>query len=120
EGRPRVNLRLRARSASDRLESTAAAGTAASPARSQRPEAEVAYQNLKLRLHRQLIERIDFTALARLDISRANAELRTMIRSLIDETPAPLSQRDRGQLAEEILNEVNGLGPIEPLMRDPE
>jgi pilus assembly protein CpaF len=32
----------------------------------------------------------------------------------------PLSQRDREQLVDEILNEVHGLGPIEPLMRDPE
>ena len=115
-----MSLRLRGR-AFDRKEPEVAPGaTPASTARVQRPEAEIVYQNLKLRLHRLLIERLDFTALSRLDINRANAELRTMIRQLIDEQTAPLSQRDRIQLAEEIFNEVNGLGPIEPLMRDPE
>jgi pilus assembly protein CpaF len=116
-----MNLRLRTRNAFDRKDADATATPAvASTARVQRPEGEVAYQDLKLRLHRLLIERIDFGSLGRLDINRANAELRTMIRQLIDEQTAPLSQRDRIQLAEEIFNEVNGLGPIEPLMHDPE
>jgi pilus assembly protein CpaF len=39
---------------------------------------------------------------------------------LIEEQAVPLSQRDREQLTEEIIHEVYGLGPIEPLMRDPE
>src|SRR5213079_1227990 len=41
-------------------------------------------------------------------------------KQLIDEQAVPLSQRDREQLGAEILHEVQGLGPIEPLMRDPE
>jgi pilus assembly protein CpaF len=42
------------------------------------------------------------------------------VAQLIDEQAMPLSQRDREQLVDEILHEVHGLGPIEPLMRDPE
>jgi pilus assembly protein CpaF len=78
------------------------------------------YQDLKLRIHRELIDRIDLANLGRADLSSADVELRGAIAQLIDEQAVPLSQRDRAQLGEEILNEVHGLGPIEPLMRDPD
>jgi pilus assembly protein CpaF len=78
------------------------------------------YQDLKLRIHRELIDRIDLGNLGRADLSSADVELRGAIAQLIDEQAVPLSQRDRAQLGEEILNEVHGLGPIEPLMRDPD
>jgi pilus assembly protein CpaF len=79
-----------------------------------------AYQDLKLRIHRELLERIDLDNLGRLDLERATSELRGVIGQLIEEQSIPLSQRDREQLRDEILHEVQGLGPIEPLMRDPE
>jgi pilus assembly protein CpaF len=82
--------------------------------------AERAQQELKLRLHRDLLQRIDVTTLGRLDVEQATAELRSAIARLIDEQSVPLSQRDRLQLGEEILHEFNGLGPIEPLMHDPD
>jgi len=117
-----VNLRLR-RGALERKPDQPSAQNGPSPGvarRSQRSASEIAYQDLKLRLHRLLLERIDLGSLARLELARANAELRSAIRQLIDEQPTPLSQRDRGQLTDEILAEVHGLGPIEPLMRDPD
>jgi pilus assembly protein CpaF len=43
-----------------------------------------------------------------------------VVAQLIEEQTTPLSQRDRETLRDEILHEVRGLGPIEPLMRDPE
>src|SRR5439155_3379395 len=79
-----------------------------------------AYQDLKLRIHRELLERADLTNLARLELDQATVELKQVIAQLIDEQAVPLSQRDREQLGEEILHEVYGLGPIEPLLRDPE
>ncbi len=88
--------------------------------RGQRTAAEIAYQNLKMRVHRLLIERIDLPNLAKLDVASADAELKVIIRQIIDEQPVALSQRDRMQLTDEVLNEIHGLGPIEPLMRDPE
>jgi pilus assembly protein CpaF len=87
---------------------------------SRRTPAEIAYQDLKLRIHRELLERMDLTNFARLDIERVNLELRNAITQLLDEQKTPLSQRDRQQLTEEVVDEVQGLGPIEPLMRDPE
>ena len=77
-------------------------------------------QDLKLRIHRELLDRIDLSSLAHVDLARASAELGGVVKQLIDEQAVPLSQRDREQLGAEILHEVQGLGPIEPLMRDPD
>ncbi len=81
--------------------------------------AERAYQDLKLRIHRELLQRLDLNSLARTDIDEATSELRNVIAQLISEQTVPLSLRDREQLRDEILNEVRGLGPIEPLLQDP-
>jgi pilus assembly protein CpaF len=102
-----------------------AAPRALEPARATRPgirwtQADRAYQELKLRIHRDLLERLDLDALGRMDHDRATAELKSVIAQLIEEQTTPLSQRDRDTLRDEILHEVRGLGPIEPLMRDPE
>lgn len=82
--------------------------------------AERARQDLKLRIHRELLQRIDLTNLANLDQEDAHAEVRQVIMQLLGEQPIPLSMRDRQLLTEEIHAEVYGLGPIEPLMRDPD
>jgi pilus assembly protein CpaF len=82
--------------------------------------ADRSHQELKLRIHRELIDRIDLSNLGRMDQESANTELRAAIAQLIDEQTVPLSQRNREQLNQEILHEVHGLGPIEPLMSDPD
>ena len=79
-----------------------------------------AYQDLKLRIHRELLDRVDLTNLARVEMAQATQELKSAVTVLIEEQAVPLSQRDREKLAEEILHEVYGLGPIEPLLRDPD
>jgi len=79
-----------------------------------------AYQDLKLRIHRELLDRVDLTNLARVEMDQATSELKSAVTMLIEEQAVPLSVRDRERLAEEILHEVYGLGPIEPLMRDPD
>ena len=48
------------------------------------PSVDRAYQDLKLRIHRELVERIDLDNLGRLDLDRANAELRSVIGQLIE------------------------------------
>jgi pilus assembly protein CpaF len=79
-----------------------------------------AYQDLKLRIHRELLDRVDLSNLARVEVGQATSELKSAVAMLIDEQAVPLSQRDREKLGEEIMHEVYGLGPLEPLMRDPD
>jgi len=115
-----VNLGIRERIGLGRKAPAPPPAGAPRPTGTRRTAAEIAYQELKLRIHRDLIDRIDLASLARLEGGQASAELRRAIAKLLDEQTVPLTQRDRAQLAEEILHEVQGLGPIEPILRDPE
>ncbi|MGI8497264.1 MAG: CpaF family protein [Gemmatimonadaceae bacterium] len=75
---------------------------------------------LKVDLHRRLIERLDLDALEQI---KNENELVTQIRHAVMEflraEATPLSQREREEIVEQIIYEVTGLGPIEPLFRDP-
>ncbi|MDQ2767094.1 MAG: CpaF family protein [Gemmatimonadota bacterium] len=79
-----------------------------------------AIDQLKVDLHRRLIERLDLDALERI---KDEEELATQIRHAVFEflraEATPLSQREREDIVEQIIYEVMGLGPIEPLFRDP-
>src|SRR5579863_2702411 len=79
-----------------------------------RPE----YQELKFTLHRKLLDRINLEALATIDNQRVRAEVRQAVISLIDGEPTLLSSLERQQISEEVLDEVFGLGPLEPLLQD--
>jgi pilus assembly protein CpaF len=74
---------------------------------------------LKNRIHRHLIERIE---LAKVDVlPRADVErqIRELVENLLAEEEIPLSLWERNQIIQEIQHETFGLGPIEPLIRDP-
>jgi pilus assembly protein CpaF len=80
-----------------------------------RPE----YQELKFTLHRKLLDKINLEALATIDNQRVRSEVRQAVISLIDGEPTLLSSLERQQISEEVLDEVFGLGPLEPLLQDP-
>jgi pilus assembly protein CpaF len=77
------------------------------------------YQELKFTLHRKLVERINLEVLSSLGGERVRGEIRTAVAKLLDEETTPLSRAEKDRVAEEILNEVFGLGPLEPLLQDP-
>jgi pilus assembly protein CpaF len=79
-----------------------------------------AFQELKLRLHRQLLERLDLVALASLDSEQTEQQIRVAVQRLLENESTPLSRVDRERLIEEIGYEVLGLGPLDPLLRDAE
>src|SRR5579862_3387064 len=80
-----------------------------------RPE----YQELKFTLHRKLLDKINLEALATIDNQRVRSEVRQAVIALIDGEPTLLSSLERQQISEEVLDEVFGLGPLEPLLQDP-
>ena len=80
-----------------------------------RPE----YQQLKFTLHRKLLDKINLEALATIDNQRVRGEVRQAVISLIDGEQTLLSSLERQQISEEVLDEVFGLGPLEPLLQDP-
>jgi pilus assembly protein CpaF len=85
--------------------------------RPQAPRAQ--YVELKASVHRRLLNRLNLEALAQADRARAESEIRTLVGELLAEEGAPLSLSEREVLFSELVDEVFGLGPLEPLLRDP-
>jgi pilus assembly protein CpaF len=77
------------------------------------------YQELKFTLHRKLLDKINLEALATIDNQRVRAEVRQALIALIDAEPTLLSALEKQQICDEVLDEVFGLGPLEPLLQDP-
>lgn len=75
--------------------------------------------DLKSRMHQRLIEVLDMGSLLTEDEHELRRQLATVIRQLLVEEDALLTTAERDKLVEEILNETMGLGPLEPLLRDP-
>ncbi len=77
------------------------------------------YQELKFTLHRKLLDKINLEALAAIDNQRVRSEVRQALITLIDGEPTLLSSIEKQQICDEVLDEVFGLGPLEPLLQDP-
>ncbi len=77
------------------------------------------YMQLRAGVHRKLLNRLNLEALAQADRARAESEIRTLLLELLAEEATPLSLAERETLFGEILDDVFGLGPLEPLLRDP-
>jgi pilus assembly protein CpaF len=84
--------------------------------RPQAPRAQ--YVELKGQVHRKLLNRLNLEALANAERARAESEIRTLLGELLVEESTPLSLTEREALFGEIVDEVFGLGPLEPLLRD--
>ena len=76
------------------------------------------YQELKFTLHRKLVDKINLEALATIDNQRVRSEVRQALITLIDTEPTLLSSLEKQQICDEVLDEVFGLGPLEPLLQD--
>ena len=76
------------------------------------------YQELKFTLHRKLLDRINLDALASIDNDRIRAEVRQAVLTIVDSEPNLLTATEKQQISGEVLHEVFGLGPLEPLLQD--
>src|SRR5580765_7663193 len=77
------------------------------------------YSELKANVHRKLLNRLNLEALAQADRPRAEAEIRSLLGELLSEENIPISLGEREGLFGELVDDVFGLGPLEPLLRDP-
>jgi pilus assembly protein CpaF len=88
--------------------------------RAMRPVAEKVQQEIKTAVHQELIKRLDLEKISMMHENRASQQqLFVVIHQLIGEQNIPLSATERERLAQEVLDEVFGLGPLEPLLQDP-
>src|SRR5438876_1036165 len=76
-------------------------------------------QELKSSLHRDLLNKIDVEKVATVRDDRTRSQALAVIQDLVANLQTPLSGRERERLALEVLDEVFGLGPLEPLLQDP-
>jgi pilus assembly protein CpaF len=77
------------------------------------------YQELKFKLHHKLLDRINLEVLAGITDDRIRSEVREAVLAIIEDEPSLLTAAEKLVLSDEVLHEVFGLGPLEPLLRDP-
>lgn len=76
------------------------------------------FANYKAEIHRSLIAKLDLERLARANSQQAKNAVLALVRELMASNQVPLSYDEEQQIEDDILNEVFGLGPLEPLLRD--
>ena len=77
------------------------------------------YVELKANVHKKLLNRLNLEALASADRTRAEGEIKALVNELLAEESMPISMGERDVLYGELIDEVFGLGPLEPILRDP-
>jgi len=78
-----------------------------------------AQQEVKSAVHRELIDQVDLEKLLYMQDTKARQQLLALILQLVGEQGVPFSASERSRLANEVADEVFGLGPLEPLLQDP-
>ena len=76
------------------------------------------FQDMKIRIHRRLIDRIDLAKIDLMGSGEVLKEIGSIIETLIVGEGIPLNQKERDRLVVEIQHETFGLGPLEPLLSD--
>src|SRR5690349_12479236 len=83
------------------------------------PADEDQFQRMKKEVHQRLIVGMNVASIRGMDDFEVRRELRHGIEELCNYSPELMSQNDRERLVNEVIDETLGLGPIEPLLRDP-
>jgi pilus assembly protein CpaF len=76
------------------------------------------YQELKSQVHRELVTKVDLEKVANVRDGRVRNQVFTIVQYLVDNLSTPMSATEKDRLAREVLDEVFGLGPLEPLLQD--
>jgi len=93
-------------------------GLPGAPSSNNSEHAPHSFQEIKSRLHRTLINRMDLTKLSSLTQEQAHAEVSRLAETLLSQDAMPLSVAERERLVNDVQHELFGLGPLEPLLAD--
>ena len=77
------------------------------------------YQELKNGIHRYLLNKVELEKVAAEPDDRTRSQVLAVIQNLVSYLKIPFSDSEKERLSREILDEVFGLGPLEPLLKDP-
>ncbi len=105
-----LNERLRSRAA----DASAETGSVSGPGSDSQH-----FHDLKVELHRQLIDQLNLKSLEKLDPVALRGELRPTLVEMVSAADLPLNRFERERMVEELLDELTGLGPLEPILKDP-
>ena len=75
--------------------------------------------DLKVRLHQQLIETMNLAVIETMEPEQFKREAGDLVRELLSHERMPLNMAEKNQITSDILDELLGLGPLEPLLKDP-
>ena len=76
------------------------------------------YSSVKIAIHRKLIQKLNLDRLSEIKREDVRREVTQILESLVVGESTPMNLQERERLSQEILNEVFGLGPLEPLLAD--
>jgi pilus assembly protein CpaF len=76
------------------------------------------FDTLKTAIHRKLIQKVNLERLTQSDRDVVRGELGQILENLIVAEATPMTLQEKEQLSQEVLDEVFGLGPLEPLLKD--
>src|SRR5882757_9964362 len=77
------------------------------------------YQELKFTLHRKLLDRINLEMLSSVAVDRVRSEVRSAVARPVEDEKSPLTMMEKDRIIGEVLDEVFGLGPLEPRLAAP-
>ena len=77
------------------------------------------YSAVKTAIHRKLIQKLNLDKLSEIKREDVRREVSQLLESLVVGESAPMNLQERERLSQEVLDEVFGLGPLEPLLADP-
>ncbi|MFM0058861.1 CpaF family protein [Paraburkholderia phytofirmans] len=97
----------------------ASPAAAAAGAATESLAARRAYQQLKMNIHQAIIDRVELDKLQRLSPEQIKRELAQLVERIVDEDKIPMNELERRRLAQDVHDEMVGLGPLEPLLNDP-
>src|ERR1039458_5171503 len=83
------------------------------------PTTRTGFGAVKIAIHRRLIQKLNLSRLNEVKREDVRREVSQILESLVVDESTPMSLQERERLSQEVLDEVFGLGPLEPLLADP-
>ena len=84
-----------------------------------RPSRQQQFEEVKIRIHSKLVDKLDLTRVGDLRGDTLNREIRLVVEHLCDAEETLLNRQERERIVEEVIDEVLGLGPLELILKDP-
>src|SRR5438128_990098 len=83
-------------------------------------ETNASFAQIKTRVHRRILERLNLSNLDKLERDEVVAAIAKVLQDLVSQEQLPLNLGERDQLVRQVVDEIFGLGPLETLMQDPD